>query len=81
VIKGPQVVEFDDVEVVRYTSAILMCRVGERVVGVPPRWMRPGTTIARMGDRGRLVLSREMALNLGLLWWWVRGPRRDSYRP
>jgi len=29
--------------------------------------MLPVTTIARRGDRGRLVLSREVALNLGLV--------------
>ena len=66
-VRGPQVVEFDDVEVVKYTSVILTCRVGERTIGVPPRWMQAGTTIAQMGDRGRLVLSREIALNLGLI--------------
>jgi len=65
-VDGSQRVEFDDVEVIRDTSLILMCRVGMKLVAVPPLRMLPGTTIARMGDRGRLVLSRELALNLGL---------------
>ena len=64
---GSNRVEYADVEVIRDTSVILMCRVGTKVVGVPPRWMLPGTTIARTGDRGRLVLPREVALNLGLV--------------
>ena len=63
---GSARVELDNVGVVRQTDAILVCRVGGRIVGVPPRRMLPGTTISRMGDCGRLVLSREMALNLGL---------------
>ena len=66
-IDGSQRVEFRDVEVVRDTSLILICRVGTKTVGVPPRRMLPGTEIARPGDRGRLVLPREVALNLGLL--------------
>jgi hypothetical protein len=60
-------VEFADVTVVRAANGILMCRVGDRIVAVPSRRMLPTTTIARLGDRGKLVLSREMALNLGLV--------------
>ena len=66
-VDGSRRVEFDDVEVIRDTSLILMCRVGMKLIAVPPLRMLPGTTIARMGDRGRLVLSRELALNLGLI--------------
>ena len=57
---------FDDVQVLS-DGAILSCRVGRKLVWVPPRRMLPGTSIARAGDRGRLVLSREVALNLGLI--------------
>ena len=60
-------VTFDDVKVIR-DGLVLECRVGNRVVWVPPRRMLRGTTITRTGDRGRLVLSRETALNLGLIW-------------
>jgi len=66
-IDGSQRVEFDDVEIVRATAIILMCRVGMRIVAVPPRRTLPGTTVRRMGDRGRLILPREVALNLGLI--------------
>ena len=64
---GSLQVELDNVEVVRETDLVLMCRVGERVVGVPPRRMLPGTTVWRRGDRGRLILPREVALNLDLV--------------
>ena len=67
VIDGSRRAEFDGVEVVRGTDLILMCRVGAKVVGVPRRRMLPGTTIAREGDCGRLVLPHEIALNLGLI--------------
>ena len=63
---GSDRVTFDDVQVLS-DGVILSCRVGKKVVWVPPQRMLPGTTIARRGDRGRLVLSREVALNLGLL--------------
>ncbi len=52
-IDGSGRMEFDDVEVIRDASLILLCRV-TKVVAVPPLRMLPGTTIARMGDRGRL---------------------------
>jgi len=63
---GSDRVTFDDVEVVS-DGVILSCRVGKRVVWIPPRRMLPGTTIARRGDRGRLVVSRELALTIGLI--------------
>jgi len=65
-IEGSQRIELDNVEVVRDTERILTCRVGTKDVGVPRRRMLPGTTIARRGDRGRLILTRELALNLGV---------------
>ena len=67
-VDGSNRAEFVDVEVIReITSVILMCRVGTKIVAVPPRRMLPGTTILTTADRGRLVLSRELALNLGLI--------------
>lgn len=60
-------VTIEGVEVVRATGLVLMCRVGEKVVGVPPLRMLPGTTIQTLGDRGTLVLPREVALNIGLI--------------
>ena len=66
-IDGSDRVEFDDVEVVSHAALLVTCRVGQKVVAVPPLRMLPGTTIAQTGDRGRLVLRREVALNLGLI--------------
>ena len=66
-IDGSDRVAFDDVEVVRHAALILMCRVGEKVVAVPPLRVLPGTTVSQVGDRGRLVLPREVALNIGLI--------------
>jgi Transposase, Mutator family len=37
-----------------------------RSLGIPPLRLLPGTTIARSGDHGMLVLEREMARELGL---------------
>jgi hypothetical protein len=65
-VDGSDRVTFEDVEVTR-DGVILCCRVGRKVVWVPPKRMLPGTTIAHTGDRGRLVLAREVALNLGLV--------------
>ena len=65
---GTDRVTFDDVEAIGGRGGVILsCRVGKKVVWVPPRRMLPGTTIARQGDRGRLVLSREVALNLDLI--------------
>ena len=58
---------FEDVVVIRRTDLVVICRVGTRVVAVPPLRMLPGTTISGTGALGRLVLSREVALNLGLV--------------
>ena len=49
-------VVFENVEVVRDADGMLMLRVGEKAVSVPVRRVLAGTTIARQGDRGRLVL-------------------------
>ena len=65
-IDGSDRVEFADVEVIGYRGLLLKCRVGKRSVRVPLLRMLPGTTVALVGDRGRLVLSRAVALDLGL---------------
>ncbi len=66
-VDGSDRVTFEDVVVIRRTDLVVMCRVGARVVAVPPRHMLPGTTISGTGALGRLVLSREAALNLDLV--------------
>ena len=63
---GAQQVEVRDVQVVAATYFTLRCIIGGRFVGVPSLKTLPGTDVARRGDRGRLVLPRDVAERLGL---------------
>ena len=65
VIDGSRRAQFEGVEVVRGTDLILMCGWGRSWSVCHGGGCWPGTTIAREGDRGRLVLAYEVALNLG----------------
>ena len=60
-------VKFTDVEVVRTTGLLLQCRIGAQLVAVQIRRLLSGTDVFHAGDRGVLVLPRELALNLGLV--------------
>ncbi len=64
---GSERVEFADVRVIGDTGLLLICRIGGQNVALPPQCMLPGSEIARTGDRGRLVLTRTEAVNLGLV--------------
>lgn len=44
----------------------MRCRVGSKIVLVPPLRLLPGTQIRYTGDRGRLVLPHDVAVDLGL---------------
>ena len=65
-MNGADRVEFADVQVIEHGD-VMRCMVGTRLVAVPPSCMLPGATISQTGDRGRLVLPREVALNLRLV--------------
>ena len=65
-LEGVQRVEIADVEVLNDTTLVLYCRVGDEVVAVPSVRLLPGTQIKHRGDRGRLVLPRDVAVDLGL---------------
>jgi len=65
-IDGSERVEFENVEVISATDLVVMCQVGDKLIGVLPPQMLPGSLISRAGDRGRLVLSRATAVDLGL---------------
>jgi hypothetical protein len=67
-IDGAHPVEFADVRVLRANDLVMLCWVGSRLVEVAPQHILPGTTVSGQGDRGRLVLPRELAITLGLIW-------------
>jgi hypothetical protein len=60
-------VEFEDVEVIDDLGLLLRCRVNGRTLGIPPLRLLPGTQVHRTGDRGKLVLPRDVAEDLGLI--------------
>jgi len=59
-------VEIVDVEALDGGGLVMHCRIGNRVVWVPSLGMLPGTEIRRQGDRGRLVLAHDVAVDHGL---------------
>jgi hypothetical protein len=63
---GTMRVEFE-AEVLGSTRSLMRLRVGERIVGVPPLRLLPGTEVQRAGDLGKIVLPSEVARKLGLL--------------
>ena len=65
-INGADSLEFANVYVVSGSPFMLTCRIGNRIVAVRPRNILPGSEVKEKGDRGRLVLSREVAVSLGL---------------
>jgi hypothetical protein len=66
-IDGSQRVEFEDVHVLGMSDLVMMCQIRGQIVKVPALQILSGTTISGHGDRGRLVLSRELAITLGLV--------------
>jgi hypothetical protein len=59
-------VEIADVEALDSGGLVMRCRIGNRVVWVRSLGMLPGTKIKRQGDRGRLVLAHDVAVDLDL---------------
>ena len=65
-LEAAERVEIADVVVLKDTDLVLYCRVGDEIVAVPSLRILPGTQIKHWGDRGRLVLPHDLALDLGL---------------
>jgi hypothetical protein len=65
-IEGTNRVEIEDVEVLDYGNMVMRCRVGDRILWVPSLALLLGTNIKYRGDRGRLVLPLDLAVDLGL---------------
>ena len=63
---GRRTAMFRAVEVIRDTGTDFLCVVGTREVWVPLTEIRYGSELARIGDRGRLIVSRWFAQNVGL---------------
>ena len=59
-------ITFEDVEVLRADTLTFRCRVRGQTVTVGRLQILPGTTLMRAGDRGRLVMPRWAAEELGL---------------
>jgi len=64
---GTDRMQFADVEVLADNQAVLLCRVNSKLVSIPLGRMLPGTTVRQQGDRGTVVLTREVAAMLGLV--------------
>ncbi len=62
-------VAFEDVEVVKRSDRALLCRVERKEVWVPQSHiaLTDDAMIRRAGDCGRLVIPRQLAVDLGLV--------------
>jgi len=59
-------VSFTDVELVDGGGYTIQCRINGTLVTLPALFMLPGTTVWSRGDRGTLVMPRQVAAELGL---------------
>ncbi len=62
----PTSVRVADVEVILDSGTALLCMIGERQVWVPVLEMKYGSEVAKVGDHGKLVISRWLAEQVGL---------------
>jgi hypothetical protein len=65
--RSEDTVEFTNVKALAHNKYIIMCRVADKVVTIPPARLLPGSTIRRQGDVGTLVVTRVDAEALGLV--------------
>ena len=63
---GSDRVEFADVDVFASSDVVMLCRINGKTVAVTQRTMLPGSEVSRVGDRGRLILTRDVAIGLEL---------------
>jgi hypothetical protein len=66
-LEAAERVEIEDVKVLNGGNLVMRCQVGDRIVWVPALRTLPGTEIEHRGDRGRLVLPHDLAVELGLV--------------
>ena len=60
-------IEIRGVTVVQQTDTQLLCRMGNQERWIAPRQLQPGSTVARQGDVGTIVLKRPFAVEHGLV--------------
>src|SRR3989442_8513084 len=70
--RGPPVqyedtIEIRGVTVMRQTDVALLCRMGNQHRWIAPTQLQPGSTVARSGDVGIIVLKRPFAVEQGLV--------------
>jgi hypothetical protein len=61
---GTHRIEFHDVAILAMNERVVLCRVHDKVVSIDHRRMLPGTVIS---DHSTLVVTRDVAENLGLI--------------
>ena len=64
---GSDRMELYDVQLVAYGRGVAMCRVDGNLVAVPEDQLLPGTELSPEVSRGRLVVARIVAQELGLV--------------
>jgi hypothetical protein len=60
-------VEIRGVTVMRQTALALLCRMANQRHWIAPTQFQPGSTVARQGDVGIIVLKRPFAVEHGLV--------------
>ena len=60
-------IEIRGVTVMRQTDVALLCRMGHQHRWIAPTQFQPGSTVARQGDAGIIVLKRPFAVSQGLV--------------
>src|SRR5206468_1664073 len=60
-------VEFRGVKIVSESALALCCRIMGRDHWIPPHRLLEGSSVARFGDRGTIIVARQFAEDNGLL--------------
>jgi hypothetical protein len=66
-VKYEDTIEIRAVTVMRETDVALLCRMGNQDRWISPTQLQPGSTVARLGDAGIVVLKRPFAVEQGLV--------------
>ena len=66
-------IEIRGVTVMRKTNGALLCRMGHQHRWIAPTQFQQGSTVARQGDVGIIVLKRPFAVEQGLVAFQGRG--------